>query len=88
MAADKAARQWDDKEDEEEARGGGVSSGQRLGSCELLFELRKGVLARASWIDSPNPMLLYCCLLPRDDEIERSRDFIIIIIIWKVFDNF
>lgn len=85
MAADKAARQWDDKEDEEEARGGGVSSGQRLGSCELLFELRKGVLARASWIDSPNPMLLYCCLLPRDDEIERSRDFIII---WKVFDNF
>lgn len=58
MAADKGAQQWDDKEDEEGARGGsGVSSGQRLGSREL-FELRKGVLARASWIDSPNPMLI------------------------------
>lgn len=59
MAADKGAQQWDDKEDEEGARGGsGVSSGQRLGSRELLFELRKGILARASWIDSPNPMLI------------------------------
>lgn len=79
MAVDKregGAQQWDDKEDEEGARGGGVSSGQRLGSRELLFEPRKGVLARASWIDSTD------ILLPRDDEIERSRDLCHLKSVW------
>lgn len=53
MAADKP-QQWDDKEDEEDARGGGASSGQRLGSRELLFEGRMGrfgEMARATGPD-------------------------------------
>lgn len=62
MAVDKGAQQWDDKEDEEEAprRRWRVEWAAIRISRIIISELRKGVLARASWIDSPNPMLVYC----------------------------